>query len=179
MTSFQWSICGPFVSPFPLPPFPFYLFFPLPPFPQNFGLDAKSQIPYSRRLKDLSTWTGPHLGFRNDEVSAAREAFDRSHGSKRRASDILRTPDRAAAKPRRSWSVQSLPEKYRVLSPPGTQRFRGLFFCALGQLSQCLAGKLTCPERRVLTTSAASDTPARRRWPAEAPPPPTSLDRRP
>ena len=27
-------------------------------------------------------------------------------------------------------TVQSLPEKCRVLRPPGTQPFRGLFFCA-------------------------------------------------
>ena len=56
---------------------------------QKIGLDAKRRIFYSRRLKDLSTWMGPHRGFRDGDVPADREAYDRRQGSWRRASDIL------------------------------------------------------------------------------------------
>ncbi len=41
-------------------------------------------------------------------------------------------------------SVQSLPEKYRVLCPPGTQPFRGLFFAA-GGVAGRNAGNGDCP----------------------------------
>ncbi len=74
---------------------------------------------------------GLHQGiFAVARFPADREALDCWHGGRRRASDILRTPNLKRSKmPRGSRSVQSLPKMYCVLRPPGTWLFRELF-CA-------------------------------------------------
>jgi hypothetical protein len=120
---------------------------------RKIGLDAKSQMPYSRPLTNASnaarkgrrkhptekpnnprgwacTWEG-----RDDALPAGREALGRLHGCKRLASDTPNAlPRRTAPGPLAgaggAATVQSLPEKYRVLCPPGTQPFRGLFLRA-------------------------------------------------
>ena len=89
-------------------------------------------MPYPRRLKDLSTWMGPHLGFpRRREFCGPRSVRPPARMPDGPLRVYRRTPDRAAraAKQgqRRLGSVQSLPEQCRVLCPPGTQLFRGLF----------------------------------------------------
>ena len=100
------------------------------------GLDAAEQMSYSRRLKDSTTnprgWVC--IGdFRDDGIPADREAQGRGHGCKRRASDTLTIVAQAARGNARAARVAErpiAPGTVRVLCPPGTQLFRGPFFCA-------------------------------------------------
>ena len=118
------------------------------------ALDAKKRIAYPRPLLTVpGTWkTGEPSGRSNSAapvgrdkennprgwvciwelakrpVSADREAFHHQHGRGWHASDTLRRPPTRPNRPLRPNAVQSLPEKFAVLRPPGTRTFRGPFF---------------------------------------------------
>jgi hypothetical protein len=76
---------------------------------------------------------GPHLGMapKASFLRTTKRLATRTEAGGTLRIHSERQPRRVVPlrRPPRSSSVQSLPEKYRVLCPPGTQPFRGLFSC--------------------------------------------------
>ncbi len=124
---------------------------------EKIALDAKKRIAYPRPLLTMPrAWKTGELSGRSNSatpvgwdkkdnprgwvciwepakrpVSADREAFYHQHGRRWHASDTPRRPPTRPSRPLRPDAVQSLPEKFAVLRPPGTRTFRGPFFCAM------------------------------------------------
>ena len=148
-------------GPFPFFPFPFFSFlhqggcFARRRCPektghsQNSALTPIGKFPYSRRLKDLSTWMGPHRGSRRRRDLSGPRSVCPPHGSWRRASDIPGTPDLTVALAVGVAKRPIAPGKVPCPKPPWDIAFPGAFFCAAGDLRQGLRRRKVGGTRRL------------------------------